>query len=121
MSEKLDTNTKNLIAGILGQGWNYFYMNSVMVLYEELPPIELVRAVTRESVIDGKREIEIDNEVYFCMHFSRNLYHWKSNHNSVLYSPGFLKGNEAIYIVSCKNYAQGCKILYQVKARISQI
>ena len=52
MSEKLDTNTKNLIAGILGQGWNYFYMNSVMVLYEELPPIELVRAVTRESVID---------------------------------------------------------------------
>ena len=119
MAEKLDNSARNIIISLLPEGWNYYYARAFFIIYEELPALELLRAISNENINQSTKEIIYNKIQYLCVYISRNLYHWQGNSTHILFSQGFMKGFECSFIVSCKDYSQGCRILMQSKKKLT--
>ena len=118
MAEKLDPGIKNVLTALLPEGWSYYYAKSFLIIYNLLPPLELIRKIVNFNANESEYEISQNNTKYLCVYLSRNFLHWQGNGNNILYSKSLIKGNETILILSSANYPSSVEILFQLKKKL---
>lgn len=118
MTEKLDTGLRNVLNTILPQGWGFLYIKGSLVVYDVMPQMELVKIVSQESVLEGKKEIFYKEMQYFCLHFSKSFYHWQADCNSVIYTTGAIKGTLVGVIVTAQDYSMACNVFAQIRKKV---
>jgi hypothetical protein len=115
MTEKLENSHKAALNITLPEGWGFFFTTGLLVVFQDMPDLELVRKVaSRES-----KEILIDENKFLLTFVSKDLFHWAGEGLEILRSTLWIKGVENMVLVfSCK-FQQACKVFYSLKKRIS--
>lgn len=116
MSEKLDNQQKNILASIIPEGWAYYFTLGLLVVYQELPDLEIVRKICVAGNED--KEVWVDEQCFYLTYIGKDMSHWAAGGQSLLKTKILLKGFDTLLVVSCNEFALGCKILFLVKKRI---
>ena len=115
--EKLDTHQKAFLQSILPQDWAFFYAPGVLVVYEEVPDLELVRKIVDGNLKD--REIWVEENKFILTFVSKELLHWAGEGLEAVRSSVYIKGIEHVAAVFAKDYQSACKVCVSLKKKMT--
>ena len=117
MSEKLDSQQKGLLVSLLPEGWGYYFTPGLIVVYQELPDLEVVRRVCVAGNED--KEVWVGEECFFLTYIGRDMNHWVGGEVSLMKTQISIRGNEIVVVVVCLDEVLGCKVLFLIKKKIA--
>lgn len=117
MSEKLDNQQKALLVSIIPEGWGYYFTPGLIVIYQELPDLEVVRKICVAGNED--KEVWVDDECFFLTYIGRDLNHWVGRYANLMKTQMMVRGNETLVVVVCQDFVLGSKVLFLVKKKVS--